>query len=114
MPEKDLIISEETQGKIKRFKFALSLARRAGKAICGASMVCDEIRAGNMVIVVMSKTASANSIKRITNCANYYNAKLLHTELSPEELGASVGKSALACVGITDKNLAFNVERNLY
>ena len=64
--------------------------------------------------MIISKTASENSKKRVSNCALYYNTKILYTELTPEELGAAVGKASLACLGVTDKNLAFNVERNLY
>ena len=98
----------------RKFKFALSLSRKAGKALCGMSIVCDGIRSKSTAIVILSESASENSKKRITNCASYYNVKLLETTLSPETLGASVGKTALACIGITDKNLAFIVERNLY
>ena len=107
-------VSEDTEGRIRRFKFSLSLARKAGKALCGTALACDGIRAGTVELIVLSETASENSKKRVTNCATYYNIKILHTELTPEMLGASVGKTALACLGITDKNLAFNIERNLY
>ncbi|MBQ8404000.1 MAG: ribosomal L7Ae/L30e/S12e/Gadd45 family protein [Clostridia bacterium] len=114
MQENNIVISESTEGKIKRFKFALSLARRAGKALPGTPLACEAIRKGEAVFVLISKTASENSKKRVVNCAAHYNTKLLYTELTPAELGAAIGKSPLACVGITDKNLAFNIERNLY
>ena len=114
MPEEKTTLSAEEQGRIKRFKFALSLARRAGKALCGTNIVCDGIRDRGVEFVIISKTASENSKKRVSNCALYYNTKILYTELTPEELGAAVGKASLACLGVTDKNLAFNVERNLY
>jgi ribosomal protein L7Ae-like RNA K-turn-binding protein len=114
MSENKLPINDDIEGRKKRFKFALSLERRAGSALCGSSLVCDAIRSGKEILVVLSKTASENSIKRISNCASYYKTKLIYTELTPDELGASIGKSAVACIGITDKNLAFNVERNLY
>ena len=114
MSEKNMNVSENNEGRIRRFKFALSLARKAGKALCGTSIVCDGIRAGGVQFVILSKSASDNSKKRVINCAMYYNTKILYTELTPETLGASVGKSSLACVGITDENLAFNIERNLY
>ena len=114
MQAEEKALSEDTEGRIKRFKFALSLARRAGKALCGTPLVCDAIRAGKLEFVIISGSASENSKKRVSNCALHYNVKILYTELTPEELGASVGKSSLACIGITDKNLAFNVERNIY
>ena len=114
MQAEEKALSEDTEGRIKRFKFALSLSRKAGKALCGAPLVCDAIRAGGLEFVIISKTASENSKKRVSNCALHYKTKILYTELTPEALGASVGKSSLACIGITDKNLAFNIERNLY
>lgn len=114
MPAEEKELSAETEGKIRRFKFALSLARKAGKALCGTPLVCDGIRGGSVEFVLISKYASENSKKRVLNCATHYKTKILYTELTPEALGASVGKAALACLGITDKNLAFNVERNLY
>ncbi|MBE6655180.1 MAG: 50S ribosomal protein L7ae [Ruminococcaceae bacterium] len=114
MQENKLPINDDAEGKKKRFKFALSLARRAGSALCGASLVCDAIRDKKEMLVVLSNSASENSKKRVSNCASYYQTKILYTNLTPEELGGAVGKSALACIGVTDKNLAFNVERNLY
>jgi ribosomal protein L7Ae-like RNA K-turn-binding protein len=114
MNAEEKALSEDTEGKIKRFKFALSLARRAGKALCGTPLVCDAIRGGGIEFVIISKTASQNSQKRVSNCALHYKAKVLYTELTPEALGAAVGKSTLACIGITDRNHAFNIERNLY
>ena len=114
MQAEEKVLSEDTEGRIKRFKFALSLARRAGKALCGTPLVCDAIRAGSIEFVIVSSTASENSKKRVVNCATHYKAKILYTELAPEALGAAVGKSSLACIGITDKNHAFNIERSLY
>ena len=114
MNAEEKVLSADAEGRIKRYKFALSLARRAGKALCGTPIVCDAIRAGGLEFVIVSKSASENSKKRVTNCAVHYKAKILYTELTPEELGAAVGKASLACIGITDKNHAFNIERNLY
>lgn len=114
MAENNVPSKENDEGRAKRFKFALSLARRSGNALCGTSIVCDGIRSHSVILVVLSSTASENSKKRVSNCASYYNTKILYTELTPEELGGAVGKASLACVGVTDKNLAFNVERNLY
>ena len=114
MNAEEKILSAETESRIKRFKFALSLARRAGKALCGTPLVCDAIRAGSLEFVIISASASENSKKRVSNCATHYKVKILYTELTPEALGAAVGKATLACLGITDKNHAFNIERNLY
>lgn len=105
---------ESMEQRLKKFKFALSLSRKAGKALCGTNIACDGIRSRTAEVVVLSSEASENSKKRVENCASYYKVKLLVTKLSPELLGGAVGKASLACIGITDKNLAFMVERNLY
>ncbi len=114
MNENNAPVNENDKGRVKRFTFALSLARKAGKALCGTEIVCNGIRSGSVVLVVLSASASANSKKRISNCASYYNKKVLYTTFTPEELGGAVGKASLACIGVTDNNLAFNIERSLY
>lgn len=114
MQENNIAEAKKDEGAVRRFKFALSLARKAGSALCGASLACDGIRANTVSLIVLSNTASENSKKRVSNCASYYNTKILYTSLSPEELGGAVGKSSIACIGVTDKNLAYNIERNLY
>ena len=86
MNAEEKILSAETESRIKRFKFALSLARRAGKALCGTPLVCDAIRAGSLEFVIISASASENSKKRVSNCATHYNVKILYTELTPEAL----------------------------
>ncbi|MGN1095097.1 MAG: L7Ae/L30e/S12e/Gadd45 family ribosomal protein [Eubacteriales bacterium] len=106
--------AENDEGRIKRFKFALSLARKSGNAMCGTEAVCDGIKSRRTCLVVLSSSASDNSKKRVSDKASYYSIKLLYTNLDTESLGAAVGKTALTCIGITDKNLAFIVERNLY
>ncbi|MCQ2435488.1 MAG: ribosomal L7Ae/L30e/S12e/Gadd45 family protein [Clostridia bacterium] len=81
----------------------IGLARKAGKLICGTDMVCDAIRDGKIKLVVVSDSVSANTQKRITNCAKYYNVTLKTAEgITPAELGAALGKSDMACVGVTD------------
>ena len=73
MNENNAPVNENDKGRVKRFTFALSLARKAGKALCGTEIVCNGIRSGSVVLVVLSASASANSKKRISNCASYYN-----------------------------------------
>ena len=100
--------------KAKKLRFALSLARKAGAAICGTSLTCEAIRAAKVKLVVISKKASENSTKRVYDCAKYYKTKTCEIDFDTVELGSSVGKASLACIGITDENLAILVEKNIY
>ncbi len=112
--DKEMVKEDGDTGREKRFRFALSLARKAGKAVCGTEMVCESIRARKAELVILSASASANSKKRVANCAAYYNVTLYESALTPDELGASVGKTSLSSLAITDKNLAFIATRNIY
>lgn len=91
----------------KSLLFRIGLGRKAGKLICGTEMVCDGVRDGKVLLIAYSASASENAKKRIKNCASYYNTQVISLdEVDTVELGAAIGKSAVACVGITDENIA--------
>ncbi|MBR7082405.1 MAG: ribosomal L7Ae/L30e/S12e/Gadd45 family protein [Clostridia bacterium] len=92
-------------GEKKSLLFRIGLGRRAGKLIIGTEMVCDGVRDGKVLLILLSSRASDNSKKRILGCADYYNAEVETIDVTTEELGAAIGKSAVACVGITDENI---------
>lgn len=92
-------------GEKKSLLFRIGLGRRAGKLIVGTEMVCDGVRDGKVLLILMASDASDNSKKRILGCADYYNAEIETIDITTEELGAAIGKTAVACVGITDENI---------
>lgn len=92
-------------GEKKSLLFRIGLGRKAGKLIIGAEMVCDGVRDGTVLLVLVASDASQNSRKRILGCADYYNAEVETIDVTTEELGAAIGKSAVACVGVTDENI---------
>ena len=92
-------------GEKKSLLFRIGLGRRAGKLIVGTEMVCDGVRDGKVLLIIMAENASPNSRKRILGCAKYYNAEVDTVDVTTEELGAAIGKSAVACVGVTDENI---------
>lgn len=92
---------------------AIGLARKAGKLVVGTDMVCEAIRAHRIAMVVASGDASENTKKRISDCASFYKMNVNFVTVSTEELGAAIGKSACACVGVSDENFRILIERNL-
>ena len=101
------------KNNLKQLLFSIGLARKAGKMIVGTDMVCDEIRKKHIFLALYASDVSENTRKRISDCCQYYHVKLYACPVTKEELGASIGKSFAACIGITDKNLSELIGRNL-
>ena len=93
--------------------FTIGLARKAGKVSVGTEMVCDDIRKKKVRLVIYAEDVSANTEKRICDCCTYYKVFCKKSVLSKETLGAAIGKSFAACIGITDENLSELICRNL-
>jgi len=92
-------------GEKKSLLFRIGLGRRAGKLIVGTDMVCDGVRDGKVILILMASNVSQNSEKRILGCAKYYDTEVKTIDITTEELGAAIGKTAVACVGVTDENI---------
>lgn len=99
--------------KSKRLASAIGLCRKAGKIALGTEMVCDGVRAHRVLLVVASGLASDNTKKKISDCCAFYNTEVRFCEISPEELGAAIGKGTVSCIGITDENFKRLIENNL-
>lgn len=96
-----------------RLLSAIGLARKAGKLTIGTDMVCDAVRSHKITLVIASGYASENTKKRISDCASFYKTDVNFVQISTEELGAAIGKSACACIGVSDENFRILIERNL-
>ncbi len=93
------------ENKIRSLLLRIGLGKKAGKIVFGTDAVCDSMRDKKVVLTLIAEDASENSKKRILNCASYYNTKTETLNgVSTETLGASIGKSSVACIGITDEN----------
>ena len=93
-------------GEKKSLLFRLGIGRKAGKMLIGTDNVCDGVRDGKVLLILISSDASENTVKRATNCAKYYNTEFgILDGITTDELGRALGKSAAACVGITDENI---------
>lgn len=92
---------------------SLGLARKAGKLTPGTDAVCDAIRSHRVSLVLVSTSASDNTKKRISNCATFYKIPIEYVDASPDEIGAAIGKTAAACVGVADENFKILIIGNL-
>ena len=94
--------------------FAIGLAKKAGRLVSGAPIVIDAMRSGKVTLAVYAARASQNSVKRVTDKAKTYETIALPLDVTPEELGHSVGKvGAVSAVGITDKGFADAIKKIL-
>ena len=93
--------------------FAIGLARKAGKITVGTDMVCDDIRKKKIYIALYASDVSANTEKRILDCCRYYHVACHKCSVAKDELGAAIGKSFAACIGVADEHLSKLISRNL-
>ncbi len=86
----------------------LGFAMRAGKLIIGTEQVAVALRKrGSVKLAVYTASASEPSKKRILSKCEFYGVKAVQINISPEELGAHLGKSfAPVCIGVTDEGFA--------
>ena len=92
----------------KKLLGMLGLASRARKLITGADLVCDAIRAGKYVgIVIVASDVSDNTKKRLENCCKHYGVECRFIKTDRDGLSNAVGKSNyVSAVAATDKNFA--------
>jgi ribosomal protein L7Ae-like RNA K-turn-binding protein len=83
----------------------LGLANRARKIISGEELSLKEIRSGKAKLVLLSKDASANTVKKITDKCRSYDVPFRMIE-NREVLGHAIGKDARVVVAILDGGFA--------
>ena len=108
--------SEQTkaydEGRLLRMA---GLAVKAGKVIFGTPMVCDAMRAGKTVkLVIEAGNTSENTHKRITDKCAYYGVPHIRVESDTEAFARVLGKSGdLAVAAVTDTNFS-NAIRSIF
>ncbi len=83
----------------------MGLANRARKIISGEELSLKEIRSGKAKLVLLSKDASANTVKKITDKCKSYEVPFRMME-NREVLGHAIGKEARVVVAILDGGFA--------
>lgn len=93
----------------------LGFAMRAGKVIIGTELVCASMaKSGSKKprIVLISKTASEGTKKKILSKSEYYRIRAIEIDLDGESLGRLLGKLyAPAVVAIVDDRFAEEIRR---
>ena len=105
-------ISEENERKLLS---SLGLCARARALIIGAPMVIESVRdvARSPKLVIEAADTSENTHKKISDKCIYYKVKHVRIDSSCEELGATLGKSAVAAVAIADASFCRAIESRL-
>ncbi len=83
----------------------LGLANRARKIISGEELSLKEIRSGKAKLVLLSKDASTNTVKKITDKCKSYDVPFRMIE-NREVLGHAIGKDARVVVAVLDGGFA--------
>ena len=105
----------ENSAREKKLASTIGLCKRAGYLVFGTPMVCDAMRkrAGIVMVLEASDTSDNTHEKLVSKCA-FYGVPLHRIPLSTQGLGRCIGKlGAVAAVGITNKDLAIAIQRNL-
>ncbi|MBM7586873.1 ribosomal protein L7Ae-like RNA K-turn-binding protein [Bacillus pakistanensis] len=88
-----------------RWVSLLGLANRARKVISGEELVLKEVRNGRAKLVLLSRDASNNTMKKVRDKCNYYKTPILMID-NREILGQAIGKDARVVVTLTDDGFA--------
>ncbi|MPN50694.1 hypothetical protein SDC9_198326 [bioreactor metagenome] len=83
----------------------LSLSKKAGKAVCGASGAYQSTRSYKARLLIVACDASDNTKKDAYNMAKAKDIKLLEI-YTKNELGHATGKDETAMIAITDSEFA--------
>ena len=85
----------------------IGLAQKAGKTVSGFDHTVDEIRKGGVVLLILSKDISKNTLSKLLDVGNLPDAYSFGTA---DELGRATGKPDRAIIGITDSGFAAKLQ----
>ena len=93
----------------KKILSLLGIAKKAGKTVIGTDMTVQSIRkrSDSVKLILAASDSSKNTVKRISNTAQYYEVDLITLMADRIALGQLLGHSAeVSVVGITDIGFA--------
>lgn len=92
---------------------ALGLCAKAGKLIFGVPMVCEAMRRGEGVrLVIEAGDTSANTQKKLNDKCAFYKKEKIKIEADGGLLASSVGKSgSIGAVAVTDEGLTQMIKK---
>ena len=90
----------------------LGFAMRAGKLIIGTELICRAMPRGNVRLVLVSKTASDATKKKLFVKCDYYSITAVEADIDTACLGKLLGKTyAPAAVAVTDEGFANEIKK---
>jgi len=87
-----------------KFLFLLSISRKAGKTVHGKDNLSKAFNSRKLHLVIGAADAEKDSQKTIIKYENHPGA--LKTKYTKQELGAAIGFTQSAVIGISDAGLA--------
>ncbi|MBE6574445.1 MAG: 50S ribosomal protein L7ae [Ruminococcaceae bacterium] len=98
----------------KRLCGMIGLCARARKLAIGSDIAIEAAKSGKADLLLVAEDASANSVKKIFNCAKYYEVSCCQIPVTISELGHFVGKEGnIAAVAVLDRNMIKGIEKIL-
>ena len=96
----------------EKIKALLGFAQKAGKIISGDDMVITGIKKKQVFFVVLALDASDYVKKEVLHYIEKYRVPYVMGFVKAE-LGLVIGKSPRAVLGVTDKNFAVGMQKNV-
>ncbi len=90
----------------------ISMAAKAGKVASGEFSVEKAVKEGKAYMVIVSKEASDNTVKKFSNMCFYYKVPM-YIYGTKEVLGHHIGKEARASLEILDEGFKNSIVKNL-
>lgn len=102
------------KGNPERLLRMLGLAARARMLSMGTDIACDSVRGGTAKLLIVAHDASANTKKRVFNCAKYYETACYEVPIGQNELAHHLGKAgAISALSLNDRNMAKGITKLL-
>lgn len=96
----------------EKIKALLGFAQKAGKIISGDDMVIAGMKKKQIFFVVLASDASDSVKKEVLYYIEKYQVPYV-IGFAKAELGLAIGKSPRAVLGVTDKNFAVGMQKNI-
>ena len=99
----------------KRLLSTAGFAARAGKVVPGTGLICENLRKGQILLVLEAADTSDNTHKRLGDKTSFYEVPLVRLNADSEALAHAFGKrdGKLAAVGLTDAGIVRALQKYL-
>jgi ribosomal protein L7Ae-like RNA K-turn-binding protein len=90
-------------------------AARAGRIVFGTEMICDNLRRGEILLVLEASDTSDNTHKRLSDKTAFYAVRHVRLDAAGDRLATAFGERGgkIAAVGITDSGIIRAIEKYL-